>query len=249
MQPGLLQVEKHRVDAVERAQAAVGQPPRRMARLLLGIGNAQRKLLLAAFFENPQNVAGLAERKLRERVERRQDAMQPRVLGRDGRGIDQAQRRAVRPVGLAVAVIFEGHRAVVVERRAPEHRAVVHHAVPDMVHGFLVAQTASLLRNAQVAGIDEADEFGGLVVQQDGGIAGIGRTFPEDWIARKHMCLALREAGGGIAAVAIRAAQHDVRTRVHRVLVNALMAFQAAGAFRQRFARRLINPVARLGDR
>ena len=88
-------------------------------------------------------------------------------VGRDRRVIDQAQRRAIGAVGLTEAIILQIEAAVVVERGAPQHRAVVHHAVIDVADDLAVAKAAGLLRHAQIAGIDEANELGRFVIEPD----------------------------------------------------------------------------------
>ena len=124
--------------------------------------------------------------------------------------------------------------AIVVERRAPEHRAVVHHAVIDVAHDFAVAKAAGLLRDAQIAGIHEADEFRRFVIEPDIGIRRIGGGLPELRVPRQNVRLLFRQAARGIAAVAIGAAEHDMLGLVHRL--DALMALQAADAFGIGFA-------------
>jgi len=42
---------------------------------------------------------------------------------------------------------------------------MIHHAVIDIVDDFAVAKTAGLLRDTQITGIDEADEFRRFVVE------------------------------------------------------------------------------------
>jgi hypothetical protein len=54
----------------------------------------------------------------------------------------------------------------------------------------------------------------------------------------------LSEAGRGIAAVAIRAAEHDILAHVHGRVFDAFMAFHTTHAFVNRFVARLINPIA-----
>ena len=139
------------------------------------------------------------------------------VLGRDRRVVDQPQRRAIRAVGLAEAVILQVNAAVVVERRAPEHRAVVHHAVIDVANDLAVAKAAGLLRHAQIAGIDEPDELGRLVVEPDARVRRIGGSFPELLLLGEDVRLLFRQAARRIAAVAIGAAEHHVRGLMHRL--------------------------------
>ena len=65
-----------------------------------------------------------------------------RVFGRNRGVIDEAQRRAVRAVGLAEAIILVRDSAIIIERGAPEHGAVIHHAVIDIAHDLAVTKAA-----------------------------------------------------------------------------------------------------------
>ena len=137
---------------------------------------SELQLLFAAFLEDAQDVSRLAQIETRQRIEERQNAVQLRVLRRDRRVIDQAQRRAVRAVGLAEAIVLQVEAAIVVERRAPQHRAVVHHAVIDVANDFAMAKSAGLLRDAQIAGIDEANELGRFVIEPTFEFGGLARS-------------------------------------------------------------------------
>ena len=198
-------------------------------------------MLFAALFEDAQDVSGIAQVEARERIEERQDAADPGVLRRDRCVIVEPERRAIGAVGLAEAVILQVEAAVIVERRAPEHRAVVHHAVIDVADDLVVAKAAGLFRHAQVAGIDEADELGRFVIEPDARVRRIGRGFPELLVVRQDVRLLFRQAARGIAAVAIGAAEHDVRGLVHRL--DAVVALVAADAFRVGLSLGLIDPV------
>jgi hypothetical protein len=79
------------------------------------------------------------------------------------------------------------------------------------------------------------------MVEQHAGVIRIGRALPEDRIARLDVRFALGEARRGIAAVAIGAAEHDVRRSVHRFAAG--MALQTTPALAVGFLLRLINPV------
>jgi hypothetical protein len=59
------------------------------------------------------------------------------------------------------------------------------------------------------------------------------------------MRFALREAGGGIAAVTIHAAEHDILADMHGRVLDAFMAFNAAQAFVYGLLARLIDPIPR----
>jgi hypothetical protein len=60
-------------------------------------------LFFAALLEDAQDVSGVAQVEPRHRIEKRQDAVDLRVVRRDWRVVVQAERRAVRAVGLAEA--------------------------------------------------------------------------------------------------------------------------------------------------
>src|SRR5690606_33981489 len=125
------------------------------------------------------------------------------------------------------------------------HGAVVHHAVLVGGDDFLVAGTAGLFGDAEIAGVDEADELGGFVVEEDGGVGGVGGALPEDGVAGGDVGLGHGEAGGGVAAVAIDAAEHDVGGGVH--VLDALVALDATGAFAVGLGVRLVDPIG-LGE-
>src|SRR5580765_2407129 len=61
VQARLLQVQKNRIDAVERAQPSLGQPAQRPARRLGRRRRAELQLFLSSFLENSQNISGLTE--------------------------------------------------------------------------------------------------------------------------------------------------------------------------------------------
>lgn len=178
MQAGFLQIQENGVDAVERSKAALRQAAGRMARFLLRVGIAQLELRLTALFKNAQSVSRLADGELRQRFDEWQDTVQASVVGRDRIGIQQGQRLAIRAVGLTVTIVFDCRGPVVVERRAPEQRPVIHHAVAHIAHCLLMAKAAGHGGNTQVAGIDELDKGRRFVVEQHVGIAGIGRAEP-----------------------------------------------------------------------
>ena len=159
------------------------------------------------------------------------------VCGCNRLGIDQFQRLTAPAVRLAEAIILERETAVVVERGAPQHRAVIHHAMNYVPNGFLMAKTAGFIGCAQISRVDKLNELQRLVIQQHIGVARVGRTLPKNWMARLHVRLALREAGHRIAAVTIRATEHHVRAGVHAQGVDALVTFQAAAALAHRLFR------------
>ena len=244
VQARLLQVQENGVNAVQRAESALGQTAKRPSRRFGCRRDAELKLLFPAAFEDAEDVAWLRDWKLRERFEKGEHAVRSRFLRRRNVGIEKFERLAVHTVSLAEAIIFQRIRAIVVERRAPKHRAVVHHAQPNVVNGFLVARAAGDVRDAQIAGVDEADELGRLVVQNDVRVGWVCGALPKLRVARGDVGFAQREAGRGISAVAIGAAEDDVRAGVHRMIFDSFVAFEAAATFFRRFSLGLINPIS-----
>jgi hypothetical protein len=114
-----------------------------------------------------------------------------------------------------------------------------------MLDGLLMAHAAGFLRDAQIAGIHEANELRRFVIQQDIGIGGISGRRPELRMQRLNMRFELSEAGCGIAAVTIRAAEHDISTDVHGRIFETFMALDATLAFVRRFIECLIDPISR----
>src|SRR5438094_449797 len=76
-----------------------------------------------------------------------------------------AQRLAVHRVGLTVAGVLALDGAVVVQGGSPEHAAVGHHALSDLQRflGMAIGSAAGDVRDAQVAGVDEANVIRRLV--------------------------------------------------------------------------------------
>ena len=91
--------------------------------------------------------------------------MDPRILRPDRRVIHEAKWRAVCAISLAEPIILQIEAAIIIKSSAPQHRAMIHHAVIDVANDFSVAKAAGLLRDTQIAGIDEPDEFRRFVVQ------------------------------------------------------------------------------------
>ena len=140
-------------------------------------GDADLGPELAAALEDAQDVARLRDLEARQRIEERHDALlADLLLGRRRHGL-QPLRHAVHAVAFAEARPLVGDGAVVVEGGAPEHAAVRHHALADLSAPRAVAAggAAADVGDAQVAGVDEADELGRLVVQQRVGAHRVGR--------------------------------------------------------------------------
>ena len=76
VQSRLLQTEKDRIGAVERAEAALGQAAQRFAGRFVESREAELQLFFAALFEDAQDVSGIAQVETRQRIEERKDAVQ-----------------------------------------------------------------------------------------------------------------------------------------------------------------------------
>jgi hypothetical protein len=115
--------------------------------------------------------------------------------------------------------------------------------VSDIADDFAVAQAAGFVGDAEVAGIYELDELGRFVIEQSIRIIWVRGALPENRVARFDMRFALCQAGRGVAAMAIGAAEHDIFRNVHRF--NAGVAFEAAAAFAIGFGLCLVDSVSR----
>ena len=166
-QPRLLEVQPHRVDAVQRAEPARTEPVERLPRRLLQVGQADLDLLFLAPLEDAQDVAGLADLEARQRLEVGQHALLDDLVRRGRRVGHELLGNAVGAVALAEARTLEGHLAVVVERGGPQHGAGLHHVLLDLVHlvGMAAAGPTRLARHAQVARVDELHVVDGLLQQ------------------------------------------------------------------------------------
>ena len=192
MQPRFLQAEENRVGPVQRAETALGQAPERFAGRLFRRRQAQLQLLFTALLKDAQGISGIAQIETRERIEKRQDAVQHRVGWCDGCVVCDAELHAIGAVGLAEAIVLQIESAVIIKRRAPKHRAMGHHAVLDVANDLGVAEAAGLLGHTQIAWVDEADELVRFVIEPDVRVRRVGRGFPELLVARQDVRLLFR---------------------------------------------------------
>ena len=206
VEAGFLEIKVNGIYAIVCAEAPLGETARGAAGGLEGVGVAELGDLFAAALKDTEDVGRLAEGEARQRLDERQNAMEERHLGCDGDGGFEAERDAIGAVGLAVARVFVRGAAVVVEGGAPEHGTVAHDGVADVGVDLGVAGGAGFFGDAEVAGVDELDELGGLVIEEDGGVVGVGGGNPKLGVARGDVGLAHGEAGSGVAAVAVYAA-------------------------------------------
>ena len=160
MQPRFLKIEQDGIDPVQSAQTALGPAASGTTRRLEGVGVANLALFLPALFKDAQNVGGLPDGEARERIEKRQQPIAPCHLGRDRERAFEPQRDTVLAVSLTVAVIFKLRGPVVIKRRTPEHRPVIHHAVTHAIDQLRVTQAARLRRDAEVGRVHKTDELG-----------------------------------------------------------------------------------------
>src|SRR5216683_1517923 len=130
-QARFLETEKNGIGAKLGAETAFAEFVIRLAGVFLAIGIADFRFLAAAAFENAKDVSGLGSLPAEERIELGNHALGADFFGRGlGRSLDRL-RFAATVVALAEARVFSGIAAVVVERCAPEHSSVGHHAGGD----------------------------------------------------------------------------------------------------------------------
>ena len=242
MQTSFLQAEKYRVSAVQRAQTTFGKPAKGATGRLGGKWITELKLFLTAFLEDSEDVTRLAQGKTRQRFEELQHSARASFLGSWCVGIAQFSRTS-RAVGHAKVRILLWITAIIIERRTPQHRPVIHHAELNVIDRLRVAEAASSVRHTKIARIDELDELVSFMVQKHAGIIWIGGTFPKNIVTRRDVRFVLGQTGSGIASMAIGAAENNMRRLVH--LFDAAVAFEAATAFRVRFGEGLVDAIAR----
>src|SRR6185503_7662326 len=78
--------------------------------------------------------------------------------------LQQCLRLAVFAVALAEARVFQMETAVVVKRRAPEHRAMRHHAARYVARFDFMTTAARLRGDAQIARVEEPHKLPTLEV-------------------------------------------------------------------------------------
>ena len=239
-----MQSQKNRIGAQFGAEAALAQFDLRLARLFFEAWIPYFRLFPAAAFEDAQDVAGLRNFPALQRIEKRQHSF-PADLFRSGRREGkQSLRFAVGAVALTEAWGLQRERTVVVERRAPQHGAVGHHAGLDFSYfsGVTAAGAAGFVRDAQVSRVDEANVIPVFVEPLGVGSRRVGGAAGIVWIPRLRMGFALglcilrrvfRSVGGhadfGIAAVAVGASQAHGAGAVHGGAVGGGVAGDAAG--------------------
>src|SRR5205823_5328500 len=101
-QPRLLQADEHGIGAGLRPQAAIAQPRSGTTGFFETFGDARIDVEPPTALENPQDVTGMRNLKLGQRVEKRQDALPSGLLGSGGRHGLQSLRSAVHAVTFPV---------------------------------------------------------------------------------------------------------------------------------------------------
>ncbi len=230
-EPRPLQVQPHGIGAVEGTQAPRAESIGRLARRLVDERHAQLELSLLAALEDAKHVARLSHLEAGQGIEEGQDPLAQRLLGCGRRDRVEPPRPAVLVVTLPEARQLPRERAVVVERRGPQHRARRHHALLDErdLGGVAAGLAAALSGRAQVAGIHEANELGRFLVERREATLRVGRRLPQVVHPRPHVGLPLgrvvgRRAGGrvggldhvALAAMTVDAGRLDGRGLVHR---------------------------------
>ena len=241
VEAGLVRPDDHRIDAGQGSEAAIREALQGPARRFVRIRVSEIEGLAAAFLEDPVDISGLPDVEARQRENLIHDPhLFHLLLGVFDRAFE-GEGNAIGAVCLAEDRVLRREGAVVVGRRAPEHRTVAHHAVADVVHLLRMAVAAGSLRHAEVTGIHELDELLGLVVEQDGAVARVRGAFEKHRIAGPYVRLPHRQAGGGIAAMAIRATQaHELAAMG---IVGVFMAVDAPAALRHLGRLRLVHLV------
>src|SRR4051794_12722771 len=95
MQARLLQVQKNRIDSIQRAETAFGKSARGFSGRLKGVGITELQLLFATSFEDSQNVTGLADGESRQWIEEWEDTVLRNHFRRDRHWTFQAERSAI----------------------------------------------------------------------------------------------------------------------------------------------------------
>src|SRR5687768_15457671 len=127
-QTRFLYPQVNRIGTIIGSQSARAQAFVRFARLFLFVRQTYFESPPSAALENPQNVSRLRDLPARQWIQKSKKAPGAPLL-RCGLGIlNQSLRSAGLAVTFAEARVLNGKSAVVVKRRAPEHRAMSHHA-------------------------------------------------------------------------------------------------------------------------
>src|SRR5262249_39672784 len=161
------QPQKNRVGARVCAHAPrTEQVLCRSARNFFGGWHPDFRSFSASSLKGAQDISWLRNFPPRQRVEKWQHAFSKRLF-RGGRRIGfDSLGESLGAVALAESIILQWEGTVIVERSAPEHGAGLHHASVDImrVPWMTFRCPTAFVRNAQITGIDEANEFRAFTV-------------------------------------------------------------------------------------
>ena len=228
-QAGFLQPDENGVGPIRSSQSAITQTSAWLAGFLESFGDPDIGYETSSGFENPQNVAGLADLKSRQWFQVWQNPLLRRFLrSRCGDRL-QPLWRAVHAVALAIAWPLVGNRTVVVQRRAPQHATVSHHAFLDRQRLLRMATRCATaqMSHPQIAGVYKANELRTLVIEHRVGSHRVGGTVKHIGKPGRDMCLVL-VARGGVTTVTIHASQLHRSPRVG--IVSSPMTDNTASA-------------------
>src|ERR1700694_4208060 len=241
-----LQAKENGIGAKFGPEAAIAKFVVGLARIFFTIGIADFGFFLSAAFEHAENVAWLRDFPAVQRVELGNDAL---GVGFFGCGVGRRFDRLLLPlvvVALPESRVFCGIAAVVIERGAPEHSRVGHHAGGNGARfgGVTAHRSAGFRSDAKIAWVDEFDVFGGFL--EPFGVSALGkiRTILEarvpglhvgfffggvvfGGIRRRARCYGNRR----VAAVAVGATEVNGFCRMHGGLVGRSVGGNAADGF------------------
>ena len=178
-----LQADENRICASSGSKPTVAQASPRPAGFLQPLRDANVSQKSASSFEDPQHISGLCHFKPWQWIQVRQDSLSRRFLGRRCGHRLQPLWHSIHAVAFAVLRPLVRSCSIVIEGGPPQHTAMRHHALFDFkcLLRMTTSGTATDMRDAQITGIDELDEFRALMIQSGVGSNGIGR-------AQKNIC-------------------------------------------------------------
>src|SRR6202041_383970 len=139
--------------------AALAEFHIRLSRLFVEAGNADLRFLFAASLKHAQHIAWLRYLPSLDRLDIRKHAFGARLLRSRPRKRFQSLRLSFRAIAFAKERVLQRNCTIVIKRRAPQHRAMRHHAGLNASHlqTMTTRSAASLPRHTKVAGIYKFD--------------------------------------------------------------------------------------------
>src|SRR6266852_3729892 len=174
-QARFLQAEENGIGAQPGSEAALAEFVVRLAWLLFAVGIADLSFFSPAAFEHAKDVARLRSFPAKKRIELRNHAL---GAGFFRRGLWRRLDRLWPPIAIvafAEAGVFCGKRAIVVERGAPQHPRVRHHAGGNRprLRRMATGSAACFRSDPKIAGIHKLDVFSGF--RKPLGVAALGK--------------------------------------------------------------------------